>query len=218
MKRGGAIIYSRVSTQRQVYSLNVQEHFLTKFAIYNGFPIVDKYREVGSGTDISKLTQLQTIINKIEPEQFVLIRDVSRIGRNYYQVFDLINNFQKNANIVYAVNDGIASDSSSFVIAVQSADYSLETQKTNQKIAFDYIKQNGGHIGKVPYGFEINKTNGIPKLVKNEMEHNVIEIIKEWYSIGMSLNSIAIQLNDSMVTKRGIIWTPQMVKMIIKKS
>ena len=47
------------------------------------------------------------------------------------------------------------------------------TPKTTQT----FIKENGGHVGKVPYGYKLSHSDGIAKLVINEDEQNIIKLI-----------------------------------------
>ena len=214
--RRGAILYSRVSTKKQAHSIGFQEHFLTKFAIYRGFNIVNKYSDIGSGTDITKLTNLQMLVKEIQPQQFILVRDVSRLGRNRTQIINMTKVLQENQNCVYSVNDAVDSGGVGFVKAVELAEYELKNQKRAQASAIQTIKDCGGFLGRPPYGYTIVKRNGIPQLTTVDSEISLINTIVYWYQReGKDVDSILRLLKNSGNKKRGHEWTRYGIQKII---
>jgi site-specific DNA recombinase len=76
------------------------------------------------------------------------------------------------------------------------------------RAALTQKKLDGCYLGQVPYGWRLE--NG--KLVQDPHEQEVIEIIRNLKTAGMSYRQIAKELNHAgHTTKRGAAWGPSQV-------
>ena len=104
-----AVIYARVSTKPQTASLQRQISLIRDICSdYLNSETTIELTDIGSGSDITKLSGLQSI-KKIKPN-LVFARDVSRLGRNQYQVMSFINDIHKNGTVVRTLLDDSGTD------------------------------------------------------------------------------------------------------------
>ena len=75
------------------------------------------------------------------------------------------------------------------------------------------IRQNGYHIGTVPYGYQlINR-----KLVENKEEMRIIKLIINKYGELRKYKLVEEYINENKVLKRNVPWSISSIKYIIKK-
>lgn len=164
MKR--AWTYARVSTQRQQKDLPLQLNFLTDYARQNYY-LQGSVSEVGSGKKPNELEELNNMIKKLRESDTLLIKDVSRIGRNFFEVNNLLNRIHYKGASVYSVLDNIHSRDNRFIKLAEYSEIELQIFLERQKQQIAFLKSQGAHLGRPPKGFHIVRVNGIPKLEKN---------------------------------------------------
>ena len=110
-------LYTRLSVDdgyvdRESNSITSQKQMLTQFAEYHGIEIVETYVDDGwSGTNFQR-PGFQSMLADIEAGLVgtVIVKDMSRLGRNYLQVGMYTEMIfpQKNVRFI-AINDGVDS-------------------------------------------------------------------------------------------------------------
>lgn len=101
--------YARISssTQAHGYSLNIQKTECENW-IDEHYPhiISQHYEDIGSGRDISKLPNLNSLMSKIKPNDIIVFTDVDRFSRNTHLGMIYIRSllFQK-VTLVFVRND-----------------------------------------------------------------------------------------------------------------
>ena len=90
---------------------------------------------------------------------------------------------------------------------------SMRTSNANK-----LIKQNGGHIGRAPYGKQKIKVNGVPILTECKNEQEIIMDIKNLYRVHQNYHKVKEELERRDLKKRNIPWTVASIKNIIKPS
>lgn len=167
--------------------------------------IVDSKIDDGfTGTDFERPGFKQLIEELKEKEiNCIIVKDLSRFGRNYIECGRYIEQEFALAGIRFiAVIDGVdthgeASESNRFIVPVKnlmndmySADISLKTRSAN-----DALRRNGEYTGAFPvYGY---RRSEIKKhlLVIDEYPASIVRMIFSMRIKGMSYSAIANELN-----------------------
>jgi DNA invertase Pin-like site-specific DNA recombinase len=134
----------------------------------------------------------------------VIVKDLSRLSRNYSDAGSLIENLFVQMNVRFiSLSEGIDSyknpDSVSNLIVpitnVMNDNFCYQTSKKIRQV-FDYKRRNGEFIG----GFAVYGYNKDPKdkhaLVIDEEAAEVVRNIYTWFLDGMSKNAIVHNLNS----------------------
>jgi DNA invertase Pin-like site-specific DNA recombinase len=222
-------VYFRVSTKSQAYQTDgfgdqtkiCSEYIDKNFKGCN----VDYFEEIGSSyNNKSKLPILNKIMRKFEPNSLLLVRDISRLGRNTFQVFTLLKKIKKLNSHIIGINENLCYNNSRIMdreFSHKIIDSEKDSDKKNllsSKRIMD-IKKMGGCFGKAPYGTIKIKSNNIPYLYKNPDELNIIDLMKKVYKKEKSIQKVVNYLNLNKIYNRNDkIWTNYTVKNLLKKN
>lgn len=134
----------------------------------------------------------------------VIVKDLSRLSRNYTDAGSLIENLFVHMNVRFiSLAEGVDSylnpDSVSSILVpitnVMNDQYCYQTSKKIRQV-FDYKKRNGEFIGSyAPYGY-IKDPNDKHALL---VDHEAAEVVKQIFSMclsGMTVRAIVNHLND----------------------
>lgn len=207
-----ALVYTRVSTPKQANSLQGQFNYIKDY-MRNRYELDRSYEDIGSGSDISNFN-----INRLKNHNnsLILIRDISRLGRNSLQVTGLINRLREQNNRIYSIIEGVYDSNPYFLDRIIEAQRQLKVQKDIQKTAIETIKKNGGYIGRSPYGYKIVSINNIPMLMKFESEYKNVRKIVNFVNLGIPINLIVDRLNECDYDNN-TFWTCKKVKTIYER-
>ncbi len=154
------VIFSRVSTNSQDNHRQVQE--LTEFAIQQGWKLQRVFEEKavsGAKKNIDRpiLQEMLTYIRE-EQVQKVLCWEISRIGRNSFEVLQtisLLNTvgvslFIKNWNIETLDNKGAVNPLSQFMVQILTSVAQMERTTIQQRMNSGYkvYRDKGGQVGR----------------------------------------------------------------------
>lgn len=223
-------IYYRVSTKMQAdvtNGLDKQTELCESYAksIFNTkITSIDYYCDIGSSyNDVNALKQLNKLTNKIEPNTVILISDVSRIGRNAFQVFKTLQRIKKSNCKIIAVTDNLCYNNNNklmdkrFYHKIIDAETFSDKKSIKSSNIYKNLKNNGGHIGKAPFGFTVEKVDNTRKLIKNENEQKTINSIKEKYVQLQDFNLVAEHFNSKNILNRKNVWNKNSIKKILHK-
>ncbi len=133
----------------------------------------------------------------------VLVKDLSRLGRNYIEAGDYLEEVFPNFNVRFiSINDGYDSRGTNAAAAgFQNLYYSFYSQDLSEKIrkGKELSAQKGYYSGSFPpYGYQKGKEDS-HRLVPDENTAPVVRRIFQLRAEGMSGRMIALQLNKDKV-------------------
>ena len=206
-KKQKCYIYIRVSTEMQVegYSLDAQKDKLIRYADYQNMEVVREYCDAGkSGKSIAGRPEfsqmLQDIADGRDEIDYILVFKLSRFGRNAADVLNSLQQIQDFGVNLICVEDGIDSskDSGKLTITVLSAVAEIERENIlvqtmeGRKQKAREGKWNGG---RAPYGYRLDKVNGVLEIDPYEAE--IVKIIYDKFAhTDMGFDGIAKYLNE----------------------
>lgn len=188
-----------VMNQKKLLDEYCLEHF-------DEFPVTAEYSDDGcTGTDTNRVG-FQNLIADVMNQRIncVIVKDLSRLSRNYSDAGSLIENLFVQMNVRFiSLSEGIDSfkdpDSvSSLVVPITNVMNDNFCYQTSKKIrqVFDYKRRNGEFIGGFAvYGY-IKNPNDRHSLIIDEEAATVIRNVYMWFLEGMSKNAIVRNLNN----------------------
>ena len=160
------------------------------------FESAETYVDDGcTGTDTNR-ADFQRLLADIYAKKVncVIVKDLSRLSRNYTDAGSLIENLFVQMNVRFiSLAEGV--DSYLNPDSVMNDQYCYQTSKKIRQV-FDYKKRNGEFIGSyAPYGY-IKDPNDKHALL---VDHEAAEVVKQIFSMclsGMTVRAIVNHLND----------------------
>lgn len=181
-----AHLYLRTSTPRvndgQV-SIDVQKQDLKEYCRKNNIHIKSIRMDEGtSARNMKNLEGLDLILENIQPNEILMVWDISRFSRNSLQALHLLESLSLKNVHTYFLRENVAYDGAMAKHYVRqslsTAQLHSDTISEKVKAAHQYKKSKGNYIGTAKYGYTAKKIGGIRKLVKHNKEQNNIKMIK----------------------------------------
>ncbi len=189
-------------------SIEHQQMLLKNFVAVNPeFHVVKTYIDNGkTGTNFER-PAFQEMLQDIEAGkiQCVIVKDLSRLGRNYIDTGYYIQSYFPSYKVRFiALNenfDTAKEDSNNILLPVLNMineSYALDTsKKIKEQVARDM--KAGKFIGrKAPYGYK-KSLNNCHKLIVDEETAPIVKQIFQWVLEGVSLEKIALLLNEANI-------------------
>lgn len=225
-------VYLRVSTRVQTYKTNglEEQNEICQDYIKKNFPNlinnVEFYTDVGSSYNgKNKLTNLNKIIRRLSTNTntLLLVRDISRLGRDTFQVFSLLKKIKKSNSYIIGIEENLCYNHSRLMdrkfshSIINSEEHSdFKSIKSTNRI--NKIISNGGYVGRVPYGCMVVKKNNIPYIYKNPNEINIIRTIKKVFLKHKNVIKTVKYLNTKNLKYRnGVDWNNKQIANCLKK-
>lgn len=168
--------------------------------------LVDVYIDDGfSGTD-SDRPDFQRMLTDIRSKKIncVIVKDLSRLGRNYIEVGNYLEQIFPNFNVRFiSLGDSLdsyksPSDMDSLIVPFKNLindNYCRESSEKIRKV-FDMKRKKGEFIGAfAPYGY-IKDENNYNRIIIDEEAADIVRSIFKWFVGGMSKLSITRKLNS----------------------
>ena len=152
--------YARVSTSQQ--SLNLQIEAIKKEGVEDFRIFTDKT----SGNDTQR-DGLQRLRMKIEPGDMIFVTNLDRLGRNTYDMIQLIKEFDEMGVVVRFIKDGLATDGpmGKMVITILSSVAEAERHRILERT-------NEGRLDALSRGVKFGRKPKVPK-------EKLLEMLKE---------------------------------------
>lgn len=217
--------YIRVSTDMQAQfglSLEAQESMLRKYAALNDYTISETYIDTQSAKDTHRPSyermMHQVYAGKID---LIICTKLDRFSRSSRDFYAFIEDYV-NAGIVNLalINERVdtSQPATRMMLPLMIACAQMERERTAERVktSIAYIRGEGGHYGKIPYGYMTEGEGKIKKLIPNPMEQSHIADMAQMYKAGKKFSEIADQLNASNVKPRQISkWTENAVYLLL---
>ena len=182
---GIAFGYIRVSTQEQTsnMSLTVQEDKIRKKAEELGMQLISVYADKGiSGTSMKNRVELEEVIRVMRKGETLLCYALSRLSRSIKDLSMIVETLSDRGCRLILITDNLDT-SDSYVqtrMLITSFASELEAQMIKDRVkgAMDYLKQEGRHVGRIPYGWRLvdGKGSGLEEVPE---EQAIIKRIRE---------------------------------------
>lgn len=174
--------YLRVSTDKQ--SIKNQEFEIKNFCQNENIEISHWIKETISGTIDVEQRKLSLILKKMKKGDIIICSEISRLGRNLFQIMSILHICIKKEVQVWTIKDNyrLGSDIQSKVLAFAFSlsaeiERSLISQRTKE--ALTRIKSNGKKLGR-PTGSKNKKyildgkNEAIQKMLSSGLKKNQI--------------------------------------------
>lgn len=203
-------LYERLSgddeMQGESNSITNQKKYLEDYAVQHGFGNIQHFSDDGySGTNLNR-PAFNSLLTEIEAGRVgtVIVKDMSRFGRNYLQVgFYTEMMFPKKNVRFIAVNNGVDSanpadnDFTPF-LNIMNEWYAKDTSK-KIKAVFKAKMRDGKRVsGAVPYGY-YRKPEDKQTLYVDEASASVVRRIFQLACDGMGATAIADTLSEDKI-------------------
>ena len=203
-------LYERLSRddemQGESNSITNQKKYLEDYAVQHGFGNIQHFSDDGySGTNLNR-PAFNSLLIEIEAGRVgtVIVKDMSRFGRNYLQVgFYTEMMFPKKNVRFIAVNNGVdsanpADDDFTPFLNIMNEWYAKDTSK-KIKAVFKAKMRDGKRVsGAVPYGY-YRKPEDKQTLYVDEASASVVRRIFQLACDGMGATAIADTLSEDKI-------------------
>lgn len=186
--------YIRVSTEQQ--NLEQQKHLLLNYAQQHKF-LIDEFIEVEASSQKSqKQRKIDILFDKLQPNDRLLVIELSRLGRNMVETLNIIDRLnKKQIGIIFIRQPELSTigTQNKLLLAIYShfAETEREFISTRTKQGLAAIKATGKVLGR-PKGSK-NK--------KGRVLDDYKEQIKEYLEMGLSMTSIVKIINRQLPKK-----------------
>ncbi|MEW9806559.1 recombinase family protein [Mesorhizobium marinum] len=217
-----AIAYIRVSTAQQGKSglgLEAQRAAIAKFAASEGIDLIAEFQEIetGKGSDaLNKRPQLAAALSLAKRKGCaVVVAKLDRLSRDVAFISSLM---AKKTPFVVAE---LGADVSPFMLhiyaAVAEQERAMISQRTKEALAA--VRARGVKLGNPNIG-PAQKVAAVRRSeIADDFAANVLPIIREIQSAGLSMRKIAAALNARGIpTARGGTWAATQVSDILKRA
>ena len=208
-------------------SIEHQQMLLKNFVAVNPeFQVIKTYIDNGkTGTNFER-PAFQEMLQDIEAGkiQCVIVKDLSRLGRNYIDTGYYIQSYFPSYKVRFiALNENFDTqkeDANNILLPVLNMineSYALDTDKKIKEQAAKDMRA-GKFIGaRPPYGYK-KSPEDCHKLIVDEETAPIVKQIFQWVLEGVSLEKITLQLNEANILtpghyakKRGIISNERLI-------
>ncbi len=182
--------YTRVSSDKQ--DLQKQEHLLLKYAQEQDLRISDFIHvEISSRKD-TKEHRIDELLDWLEDGDVLLVAELSRLGRNMFEVIDIINQLGENGVEVIFVRQpelSTAGPHRKLLLAIYS--YFAEAERE-----FISVRTKQGLAAAKASGKKLGRPKGSRDKERALDPHR--EQIKEYLELGLSLRRIRTIINPQL--------------------
>jgi len=213
--------YIRVSTEYQKLkenSINNQIKSINEYCNRNDFDLVEIFEDNGISGLISNRIGLTEMIDKIKSENVdcVIVYSLSRLGRKLKDVIQFIELLEKKNIKFISLKENFNSNDivGKLMFNILGSINEFEVNILSQRISD--VKQYKKSVKEVYCGKILFGTDRIDnKLVKNDKEFEVLELITDLRNKGNSYFKISKYLNDhNIVSKENKCWYGSSVRSV----
>jgi DNA invertase Pin-like site-specific DNA recombinase len=185
--------YTRVSSDKQ--DLQKQEHLLLKYAQQQDLRVEDFIKvEISSRRD-NKERRIDELLDRLDEGDVLLVAELSRLGRNMFEVIDIVNRLGENGVEVVFVRQPELSTSGAhrkLLLAIYS--YFAEAERE-----FISVRTKQGLAAAKASGKKLGRPRGSRD--KQRVLDPFRDQMKEYLELGLSLRRIRTIINPQLERK-----------------
>lgn len=204
--------YIRVSTDKQAEhgcSLAAQETQIRKWAELHGHELTECFVDGGFSAKNTDRPAFKKMFEQVEAGRLdlIVVSKLDRLTRSIRDFFNLIEEYVSSNKLnIVSISEGIntLNPVSRMIVPILVSVGQIERQQTSDRVkaAIGYIREQGGHYGKVPFGFTTVAEGKLKKLLPHPTEHKWLQQMFSWYAEGKQHTEIARLLNEQGVKPR----------------
>lgn len=184
-------LYTRISVEEKIKSIadsiSNQKTILTEYAMNQGLTVARIYEDEGESGGSYNRSAFKQMLDDIKKGiiNCVLVKDLSRLGREYIETGEYIEKYFPQHNIRFiSVFENIDSfenpecmhDIDIPIMNIFNEDYLKRTSKSTKSI-LDIKRRDGEFVGAfAPYGYVCSRDNKNQLFVDEEVRANVVRI------------------------------------------
>lgn len=209
-------IYIRLSNERteswrnKSHSLETQESLARNFAKEKGLIVTKCYVDYEYSGKTFNRPAYQDMMEDIKNGVIncIIIRDLSRLGRNYIEMGQLIDKVFPFMGVRFiSINDNLDTlngleDKKSFEVEIKNLVNDLYSKDISKKVTASHIqkaKQGYFIAGFAPYGYQLSKQDGGNRLTIDSVVQPIMSDIFEKLLAGQSVNQVTKYLNRQKI-------------------
>lgn len=200
--------YARVSTEAQGQhgiSLATQQDAIERYCSLVGYELTEMYIDQQSARSLER-PGFARMFKAIDEGLLdaVIVTKLDRFSRSQRDFHNFMADYvEKNRCNLVCVFEGINTfhyggrNTTLLLIAHSQIERNQISERIKSSIA--YVREQGGHVGKVPFGYTTVKDGKLRRLVKHPENHAWLERMADWYRSGLGFAGIAERLNENQV-------------------
>lgn len=218
-----AVGYVRVSTEHQAdrgVSLDAQTERIRAMATVKAVELAEVIVDAGESAKDLKRPGLQRLLEMVRQREVdtVIVVKLDRLTRSVKNLWELLEAFERRSVALVSVEEALdtATAAGRLVLNVMASVGQWEREAIGERTrtALRFKKAKGERVGTVPFGYRVAPDG--KHLVKDDVEHRVLEFIHEHRAAGLSLRAIATELQcRGFQTRSGAPWMPQYVAALV---
>lgn len=205
-----AIIYVRVSTTDQAdngQSLDAQEAKARAWAELNGYDAAAVHVDAGlSGRRADNRPALQEALNDLGKGAALVVYSLSRLARSTRDAISIAEQIEKRGADLVSISEKIDTTTAAgkmvFRMLAVLAEFESDQISERTKLAMQHKKSKREFTGgkRAPYGFK--RSNDGVSLEPVEAEQEVITLVKQYRTAGLTLQAISNELARAGILSR----------------
>ncbi len=218
------IAYLRASTDDQSLGLDSQKLACETYCMKQGSVLHAVFIDEGlsGGLSFDKRRGLLDALASLEKGDVLLVAKRDRLSRGDTLAIAMIEEKvkKKGSRIISVSGEGSIDDEPSSILMRRMVDafaeYELSTIKSRTKAALQTKKARGERVGHIPFGQEL-AVDGL-HLEVCVFERDILNKIENLKSTGLSIRSIAKEMNEKRLLNRGSKWNSSSMHRIINNN
>lgn len=147
----------------------------------------------------------------------LVVYSLSRLSRSTRHMLELSDRLEKVGADLVSISEKIDTTSAAgkmvFRMLAVMAEFERDQISERTTTAMQHKKSKGERVGSIPYGSKL-ASDGV-NLESDEVEQEIIGIVRKLNGDGMSLRKIASKLQQQGFQSRGAKWHPQTIANIL---
>lgn len=219
------VAYCRVSTQQEIqhHSLEIQKQYFGKYINSTlNWTFVGIYAEQSSGRHHRKMKEFQRMMDDCRAGKidYILVKSISRLGRNTLQFLQVCNELKElNIDVYFEVEKLHINDPQAVrMLTLYASLYQNESETKSFAIRWGFrVRFNNGSAAfynRPCYGY-CKGEDGFLEIVPQEA--SVVQAIFDWHGNGVSLREICRRLTEANIPapRGGNTWHVEAIRRIL---